>query len=85
VHFVFLAIKTAGLLQLSGKYPLCYCLLNSDDSSPMSVCHFKKQTLIVLIPMIHGAQSELTFFPPLLALPCRKTLCTETSSWETWC
>lgn len=39
---------------------------------------------IVVIPMIHKAQHNLFFFP-LLFPACRKTLFTETSSWEIWC
>lgn len=45
-----------------------------------------KNKRIVLIPMIPKHDLTKLFFPLFsLFFTCRKTSCTETSSWETWC
>lgn len=78
-----LFLSTVGAVSL---LLLASSTFSSDYSSPMRACYSQKQTdcfdtsdsLILIWPNISFPVSS--FFPV-----CRKTLCTETSNWETWC
>lgn len=78
-----LFLSTVGAVSL---LLLASSTFSSDYSSPMRACYSQKQTdcfdtsdsLILIWPNISFPFSS--FFPV-----CRKTLCTETSNWETWC